>query len=599
MMYWDRSKVVVGLVGIAATLIMTTPAAADPLEGTLTDALTGAPIPGAEVRVTGTSFTTFTDDEGRWQFDLEPGTYTIELSASTGSELQRSRLVNQYVPQIKHANAHVFTSTFHDQGLPPRAEPLGVPGKSGMLPAEMPDTISLYPDANPLALNVPNPIPRRIRVGRRQHPENGCRNNPIIAIEEMDIDEYVKGVLPPEIGVFQSIPGAAEVYKQFAIAAKSYGLWFMLYYDADNRRDAGGALPPNNYTWFHIDDTACNQRYSDQRMTITTDAAEAVANKVLVKKGEPGVLDKLEYAASCATHGTLPEYGSVDALVPDDAPENACAGSWCGHNNCAGHEDNPHVPGDDRCLVRGICQWGSASWGKSGKDYLWMLSHYQPNLELMDLDTGMIEAQTVTVRGFVYSDPADITGSAISTATVSLSDGQSQDVSDAGEFSFQMVPLELGAVTVTASAPGYISGTRDKMLEAGVDNYASIQLTAEASSGNNAASGNNQSTGNSSPGNNTSTGNSTPGNNSTPSNNTATGNNVPGNNTQGNNSMTGSGTQDPSDQTDENPLGPLVTSSPGPQAACQAAPTEGPMTPWALLVTGVLGLLSVSRRRRR
>lgn len=592
MMYWDRSKMATGLVGIAATLIMATPAAADPLEGTLTDALTGAPIPGAEVRVADTDLTTFTDGEGRWRFDLAPGRYTIELAASTGSELQRSRLVNQYVPQIKHADAHVFTSTFHDQGFPQRAEPIGVPGKSGALPAEMPDTIELYPAPDPLALNVPTPIPRRIRVGRRQHPENGCRNNPIIAIEEMDIDEYVKGVLPPEIGVFQSIPGAAEVYKQFAIAAKSYGLWFMLHYDADNRRDAGGALPPNNYTWFHIDDTACNQRYSDQRMTITTDAAEAVANKVLVKRGEPGVLDKLEYAASCATHGTLPEYGSVDALVPDDAPENACAGSWCGHNNCAGHEDNPHVPGDDRCLVRGICQWGSASWGKSGKDYLWMLSHYQPNLELMDLDTGMIEAQTVTVRGFVYSDPADIAGSAISTATVSLSDGQSQAVSGAGEFSFQMVPLDLGTVTVTASAPGYTTGARDKTLEAGVDNYASVQLSADSSSGNNSTPDN------STQGNNASTGNSMPGNNSTPSNNVSPENNTQGNNAQPGDMMTGSGTQGQGEQAAEPPLGPLVTSSPGPQAACQTAPLT-PSTPGSLLVASIAGLIGFTRRRNK
>ncbi len=460
----------------AGLMVLPNMAFADPLEGMLTDGLTGYPIEGSVVRIAGTALTTTTDAEGRWSFDLPEGVYQVDFESTLGSEVHKTSLVRQAVPQYKPANARHYTSWFSEQGLPASSTPMGVPTTSGKLPADAPDTIVLPdPVTSPLALTVTDPIPRRIRVGRRQRPEEGCRNNPVIAIEEMDIDDYVKGVLPPEIGVFQSIPGALETYKAFGIAAKSYGLWFMLTYDESNRRNVDNPLPPDNYTWFHIDDTACNQRYSDERLTITTQAAEAVANKILVKKNEPSVLDKLEYAASCGRHGTLPEYGTTSALVPDMPPVNACAGRWCGHDSCAGHEDNPNLAGSDRCLVRGMCQWGTASWGESGRDYIWILQHYQPNLELRDLQ-GTEPVTEVEIRGYVYTRTEDIPGSALPGIDVTLNTGQSTTTNTQGVFSFTGVPLAQGSVTLTVNTPGYAMASQDKQLVSGEINWASIQL---------------------------------------------------------------------------------------------------------------------------
>ena len=459
--------------------IWSTSASALELSGEVEDAVTRTPISGAHISVNGHHAQTITDDQGRFALDLPQGVYVLRIEARLGDEVITSALVNQYVPQIKPARARLYTTWFEERGVPAAPHSFGLPDVSGALPAG-PASFPLYPASNPLALSVPDPIPRTIRVARRARPEESCRNNDIIAIEEMDIDEYVKGVLPPEIGVFRSLNGSSEVYKAFAIAAKSYGLYFMLYYDASNRRTVSSPRPPHGHTWFHIDDTACNQRYSDDRLSITTMASDAVANKIMVKRGDPNELDKFEYAASCGRHGTLPEYGQVSSLVPDAAPTSPCIGSWCGHNTCAGHEDNPNLSGSDRCLVRGICQWGSASWGVSGKDYIWLLNHYQPNLEIRDLAVSGPAA--VVLQGYTHVDPSEPAVSAVAGIEVTLSDGQSKTSGSDGFFRFESVSLDLGTVTLTARGAGFEVSTRSKMLIEGTTNWASILMVAQTDS---------------------------------------------------------------------------------------------------------------------
>ena len=50
----------------------------------------------------------------------------------------------------------------------------------------------------------------------------------------------------------------------------------------------------------------------------------------------------------------------MEDIVPDDGFERACVGSWCGHDRYRmAHQDNPFLEAGNRCLVRGVCQWGS------------------------------------------------------------------------------------------------------------------------------------------------------------------------------------------------------------------------------------------------
>lgn len=466
-------------------LCSTTAAFAGTLEGRLVDGLTGTPIPDATVRVLGTFRQTTTDADGSWSFDLPEGEYELAFDKTLGDRHYHFRLVHQRVPQHKPAEATLATTHYLEQGVEPVERPRGAPidrldhpSDRDRGPVDLGDWSGDDSATRPAPHTIPDPAPRTIRVARYDDPEN-CSNS-IVAIEEMQLDEYVRGVLPPEIGVFQNLDNISETYKAFGLAAKSYGLYFMLVYDSDNRRRTSSPKPPHNYSWYHIDDTPCNQRYSDKRLTITTQAIDTQAGRVLVKDGAPDTLDKYEYAASCGEHGTRPAYQQT--IVDDTTPTTSCVGDWCGHTSCAGHEDHPDVSGSDSCLVRGICQWGSAEWAESGKDYQWMLGHYQPNLRVRQLwETG--ENQTVDLKGYVHSDPSDVMGSGIAEATVELADGEETTTDANGQYTFSEIDVSRGTVTVTASKAGFDSNQKMATLEAGRTNWVSIRLRRSGGDG--------------------------------------------------------------------------------------------------------------------
>lgn len=456
-----------------------TPGEAAELTGSVTDGPTDTPIPGATVRVVGGSAVTTTDEKGRWSLDLPPGRYDLAISAEINGQTHSVRLVRQQIPQYKPAHAHLYVEDFINSASSPGPSAPELPAdrtSSGHPPATQtehgPERWTNAPgESNRLTL--PDMPDTTIRVARRQQPDEGCANNPIVAIESMDLDTYVRGVLPPEIGVFRNLDNVDEVYRAFALAAKSYGLWFTLHYDATNRRTVDDPMPPNDFTWFHIDDTACNQRYSDNRLTITNEAAADVAGELLARESNPDTLDKYEYAASCGGHSTRPAY--QQSLVQDDPSTTACVGDWCGHQNCAGHEDHPEVAGDDRCLVRGICQWGAAEWAKAGRDYNWILDHYQPNLTIRPID----EEPSVSVTGYIHTDPENVETSGIEDARVTLESGRMTRTDADGRYIFTDVPLSLDSIEVTATKSGYTSNSRTKTLVAGERNWVSIHLREE------------------------------------------------------------------------------------------------------------------------
>lgn len=470
-----RSALFVATVGVL--VCSSSGAFAGTLQGRLVDSLTGTPIPGANVRVLGTHRETETDESGSWKFELPEGEYEIAFDKTLGGESHQFRLIRQRVPQDKPADSTLSTTYYLERGAERLNRPRGTPveridhpSNRDRGPIDLDDALGDR-EARPGALTLPDQLPRTIRVARYENPEN-CSNS-IVAIEEVRLDEYVRGVLPPEIGVFQNLNNIEETYKAFGLAAKSYGLYFMLVYGPNNRRTTSTPKPPNDYTWYHIDDTPCNQRYSDKRLTITTQAIDTQAGRILVKEGAPDTLDQYEYAASCGEHGTRPEY--QDTIIDDTTPTQSCVGDWCGHDTCAGHEDHPEVSGSDSCLVRGICQWGAAEWAEAGKNYEWMLDHYQPNLQIRRAWDGDGE-ETVELKGYVHTDPDDVMGTGLAGSTVELSGGGRTTTNSDGKYAFSDVELSRGTVTVTASKEGYESHQTSKTLMAGQTNWASIRL---------------------------------------------------------------------------------------------------------------------------
>jgi len=424
------------------------------LQGRLLWAGSSRPIPGAQVRVAGTNLAETTDARGRWHFEVPEGAYELHFNFTARDRHHRVRLVHQKVPQYKPAVAYAIPAPPTRIRPPENTLRWGFPRAGRILPrgdGSDHTNLAISGDSaarSPSSLNIPaERWPETIRVARRSDPDAGCRNNPIVAIEELPFPTYVRGVLPPEIGVFRDLPNASQIFKAFAVTAASYGLWFRLRYSGDSRRRVAAPLPPDGLTWFHIDDTACNQRYSDTRLAIADRAVRDVVDQILTDASDPERIDKYEYAASCGRLGSRPEH-QID-IVPDAHFGSVCVGGWCGHTDCAGHEDHPERAGPDTCLVRGICQWGAAAMASDGHDYRRILAHYQPNLRLRGASPAV--PRHVELTGFVYTDPDDIPGSGVDGAVVRLGETRETHTDTDGRFKIPRIPWpdRPGEISVT------------------------------------------------------------------------------------------------------------------------------------------------------
>jgi hypothetical protein len=229
-------------------------------------------------------------------------------------------------------------------------------------------------------------LPQSVRVAR--HADNDCRN-PIDGIDEVPLESYVAGVVNAEIGVFAAAGSGdgvlidpadrgarvAASFETFAVAARTYVVWWVLRRGEDAE--------------FHIHDGPCNQVYRDARSELASQAAAVTEGLILSPSPTDVVIDKHEYASSCARHGTLPSYRDANSvraedIVPDEGLDRVCVRTWCGHDNeRMAHQDNPTLPEGNRCLVRGICQWGSLERSVRGDSFRQILAHYQPDLAIV------------------------------------------------------------------------------------------------------------------------------------------------------------------------------------------------------------------------
>ncbi len=444
------------------------PAAADPLHGTVVDVFSGDPVAGARVIALEAGVDAFTEADGTFVLDVAPNTDHTLLAHVAGMDdslvLRRER---QRVGQ--RARLHVFGPDSEPYaleegdawGAPLHERPTPDPSPAGGDPTETDGPVSLRDflpggTIGPLALSFPGVLPETIRIGRRM--ASSCSGNPVQRIDSVPLETYVQGVLIPEIGVFRAVQGgqdAAEaVFQAFAIAARSYALYFYL-------REPGAD--------YHLDDTACNQRYEDDRNTWVEAQVAVTTNQILVSARDHDELDKFEYAASCGRHGTRPEY--QDALVADLTGENACVRSWCGHNDCAAHEVNPALPDSGRCLVRGVCQWGAVERSQSGETYLEVLAHYQPNLDVITV--GETEAITRVV-GFVREgDP--YVGAPVSGVTVTMGVDGPAGVSNIDGF-YEITDAPAGLQSLTFSGGHIEPQTLERTVEDGAVNWFSAAV---------------------------------------------------------------------------------------------------------------------------
>jgi hypothetical protein len=324
------------------------------------DVTTGEPIEGVRVSPIGTAIEVETDADGLFALEL---TDVEELAMLGDGYLEET----VHAPALEGETMPVFE--LYPARSPTEEELLELgPHGTG---EDAPDVGTILFDGigSPGGLSVPGSftLPATIRVGRTFVNGHGCP--PVTAVQEISLESYVKGAVTAEIGVFRWTTGggddvAREAYKTLAVAARSYALYFYLLNPAGNYT----ANINGRTVRYHINDTACHQRYDDPRHAPISAAVEATRGEILVNSDRRGI-DKYEYAASCGRNGTRPEHRT--ALVSDRPGVRACVGSWCGHDSCAGHEG---------CVVRGVCQWGSLERAKRGDTYRQILAHYQPEL---------------------------------------------------------------------------------------------------------------------------------------------------------------------------------------------------------------------------
>ncbi|RME26508.1 MAG: PEGA domain-containing protein [Deltaproteobacteria bacterium] len=394
------------------------------------------------VEAVGLGFGTVTGEDGSYSIDVPDGIWKLRFS---GRGYVTAGLANQHTGWP--GTAHLFPVQ-----VPADFQPLpqtfgvghgtaGGGGESVQLP-QMPWLVA-----------VPAQLPSTIRVAR--YFSSSCSGS-YQRIDTIDFEDYVRGVVYSEVGVFYNVAGgpdaAAECWKAFAIAARTYALHFIL------------TNPGREYD---INDTACNQRYTDDRNAAVSAAVDATRGMIMVKKSDPTVFDRYFYAASCAHHGTEPAYAQ-GTIIPDPTDVRACVGSWCGHDNCAGHADNPELPGSDKCLVWGMCQWGAVERSMSGHSFDEIIAHYQPNVSIITVGA---QPQTGILKGVVYREP-DLQDW-IAGAEVTLEGGPTVVFDGQTPWQFELEP---GTYTVYATAPGYNRGSKTRTVVAGEVVWGSVGL---------------------------------------------------------------------------------------------------------------------------
>ncbi|MCA9562000.1 MAG: hypothetical protein KC561_00860 [Myxococcales bacterium] len=454
------------LAALCTLSLLANPGLADEeeLRGQVFDALTHHPLEGSVIRV-GEQIGV-ADEDGLFALPYDPtdGLWVEVHALYPDGSVESLRQAIEHLASPQDIRVAVNSTALLDQyPIDPDGSGLPVDVPRASTPAQAIDLLEIWamehggPSLDDLnrAYDLPEMLPGTIRVGRRF--ASSCGDAAVQRIDEVDLDTYAAGVVSAEIGVFRSLDDQSEGFKTFAIAARSYALWFWA-------RDPDAT--------YHLDDTACNQRY-DGEITheIILNAVAATSGQILVNGGTTATIDKYEYAASCGRHTTEPELAqSRDDEIPDNTTEVACVGSWCGHNNCAAHEVNPDFPDEGRCLVRGICQWGTAERSLMGQTYEEILEHYQPFLDVRDFDL----PQPTRVLGYVRAE--SVTSGAGIEGAVVQGDGFEATTNSSGYFEVELSEPTPGIGTLTISADGYetYSGTLNLIAE--VDNWKTVAL---------------------------------------------------------------------------------------------------------------------------
>jgi len=193
--------------------------------------------------------------------------------------------------------------------------------------------------------DLPSDVPETIRVWRSAQTTgtSSCDGT----VEEIDLETYVKGVLPAEwVASWDD-----EALQAGAIAARTYAAFWVT---------VGG-----KYGCADVDDGTWTQVYRDHHEDRTDAAVDATEGVVIRRNGS------LVFAEYSAENGPLTRFEVPDAV-------------------CQGERRHGHG--------KGMCQWGTQRWAEAGKDATWMVEHYYPGARAVWPDEQLIDGLALTVR---------------------------------------------------------------------------------------------------------------------------------------------------------------------------------------------------------
>ncbi len=308
------------------------------LEVVVTDLATGDALEGAAVEISGQAAQTDADGVAKLQAPSD-GEFEIRVEARGHLRQSRVRIDSQKLPAEPIAFGLFATgvSGAVEARIHEQIHEAATPSSPGDV---RPDAAKEHaaqglgtPGKKPKATKKRVEVPDTIRVWRRAY-RPGCSSSSCGGgcVDELEIEEYVRGVVPKE----WMPTWHEESLRAGAVAARTFAArWASL----------GG-----KYECADVDDTTDTQVYDDERVETTDAAVEATTGQVIVFRGE---LCNSEYSAE---NGPKTEHGVSD--------------QYCRGETRYGHG-------------RGMCQWGSQRWATNAdKPFAWMVKHYYPQTSI-------------------------------------------------------------------------------------------------------------------------------------------------------------------------------------------------------------------------
>ena len=236
------------------------------------------------------------------------------------------------------------------------AEP-AAPAGSLELPSAAQAPYALYmplaaraPAPTPTSTPTPTPASFTIKVCSQANPSQ-CTT--------LDLEEYVKGVLPNEVP--HSWP--TETLKAQAVAARTYGVATYL---------------ARGFVW----DGTWSQVYDPTKRTATTDAAVEATRGLVAKYGSTVIT-----AFFFSTCNGVTTRNSEDGILWQQAcaPAGWSYVAYCRAVSCGGHDPSTRSPCGYYGHGVGMCQWGAYARAQQGNSFAQIIGHYYVGITIQGL----------------------------------------------------------------------------------------------------------------------------------------------------------------------------------------------------------------------